>query len=268
MLGGERPSRERQCPFLLPAMQTETEKDQIPKFLFKPKVPQPRWRHRDCHLGSPGAEHSSFEGRGADRCDDEPAVAGAGVRPSGCCIPGPEARLCRPGLRQCLWPLAHPVSPEQPWLHGDCHSSGTYQGSCRQARGTLVLWGVEPLAHLGTVVAGHRGGDHASFLADDSSSESCSGNGSSTLNPSTSSSTQGDSTFPEMNGNGTAAPMDFTTSADDQPINLCDKLTPAHVTPSYQSDGCSADGLRSRVKYAVKTTAEVQPGLPAQHRGG
>lgn len=131
-----------------------------------------------------------------------------------------------------------------------------------------MLWGVEPLAHLGTVVAGHRGGDHASFLADDSSSESCSGNGSSTLNPSTSSSTQGDSTFPEMNGNGTAAPMDFTTSADDQPINLCDKLTPAHVTPSYQSDGCSADGLRSRVKYAVKTTAEVQPGLPAQHRGG
>uniref|UniRef100_A0A8C4TPD3 Nucleolar protein 4 like n=1 Tax=Falco tinnunculus TaxID=100819 RepID=A0A8C4TPD3_FALTI len=94
---------------------------------------------------------------------------------------------------------------------------------------------------------------------DDSSSESCSGNGSSTLNPSTSSSTQGDSAFPEMNGNGTAAPMDFTASADDQPINLCDKLTPAHVTPSYQSDSCSADGLRSRVKYAVKTTAESPP---------
>uniref|UniRef100_A0A8B9M9P8 Nucleolar protein 4 like n=1 Tax=Accipiter nisus TaxID=211598 RepID=A0A8B9M9P8_9AVES len=94
---------------------------------------------------------------------------------------------------------------------------------------------------------------------DDSSSESCSGNGSSTLNPSTSSSTQGDSAFPEMNGNGTAAPMDFTTSADDQPINLCDKLAPAHVTPSYQSDSCSADGLRSRVKYAVKTTAESPP---------
>ncbi|NXD52607.1 NOL4L protein, partial [Corvus moneduloides] len=94
---------------------------------------------------------------------------------------------------------------------------------------------------------------------DDSSSESCSGNGSSTLNPSTSSSTQGDSAFPEMNGNGTAAPMDFTASADDQPINLCDKLTPAQVTPSYQSDSCSADGLRSRVKYAVKTTAESPP---------
>ncbi|NWX56268.1 NOL4L protein, partial [Promerops cafer] len=94
---------------------------------------------------------------------------------------------------------------------------------------------------------------------DDSSSESCSGNGSSTLNPSTSSSTQGDSAFPEMNGNGTTAPMDFTASADDQPINLCDKLTPAHITPSYQSDSCSADGLRSRVKYGVKTTAESPP---------
>ncbi|KAM7150304.1 nucleolar protein 4-like isoform 2-T2 [Macrochelys suwanniensis] len=93
---------------------------------------------------------------------------------------------------------------------------------------------------------------------DDSSSESCSGNGSSTLNPSTSSSTQGDSTFPEMNGNGTAAPMDFTASAEDQPINLCDKLPPAHVTPSYQSDSC-ADGLRSRVKYTAKTTAESPP---------
>ncbi|NXE56584.1 NOL4L protein, partial [Casuarius casuarius] len=94
---------------------------------------------------------------------------------------------------------------------------------------------------------------------DDSSSESCSGNGSSTLNPSTSSSTQGDSAFPEMNGNGTAAPMDFAASADDQPINLCDKLAPAHGTPSYPSDSCSADGLRSRVKYAVKTAAESPP---------
>ncbi|NWV00563.1 NOL4L protein, partial [Upupa epops] len=92
---------------------------------------------------------------------------------------------------------------------------------------------------------------------DDSSSESCSGNGSSTMNPSTSSSTQGDSTFPEMNGNGTTAPMDFTASADDQPINLCDKLAPAHITPSYQSD--STDGLRSRVKYGVKTTSESPP---------
>lgn len=112
--------------------------------------------------------------------------------------------------------------------------------------------------HLGAVASGHPRGDRVSVLADDSSSESCSGNGSSTLNPSTSSSTQGDSAFPEMNGNGTAAPMDFTASADDQPINLCDKLTPAHVTPSYQSDSCSTDGLRSRVKYAVKTTAEVR----------
>lgn len=124
-------------------------------------------------------------------------------------------------------------------------------------------WTLQPL-HLGhgllstRSVKGDLGGDRTPLFADDSSSESCSGNGSSTLNPSTSSSTQGDSAFPEMNGNGTAAPMDFTASTDDQPINLCDKLTPAHVTPSYQSDSCSTDGLRSRVKYAVKTTAEVR----------
>nr|XP_028591451.1 nucleolar protein 4-like isoform X4 [Podarcis muralis] len=94
---------------------------------------------------------------------------------------------------------------------------------------------------------------------DDSSSESCSGNGSSTLNPSTSSSTQGDAAYPEMNGNGAAVPMDFSASSEDQPINLCDKLAPAHVTPSYQSDGCSADGLRSRAKYGAKSTAESPP---------
>ncbi|XP_043842095.1 nucleolar protein 4-like isoform X1 [Dromiciops gliroides] len=93
---------------------------------------------------------------------------------------------------------------------------------------------------------------------DDSSSESCSGNGSSTLNPSTSSSTQGDTSFPEMNGNGTVAPMDFTASTEDQPINLCDKLPPSHIPPSYPADSCS-DGLRSRVKYAVKTTPESPP---------
>lgn len=96
-------------------------------------------------------------------------------------------------------------------------------------------------------------------VPDDSSSESGSGNGSSTLNPSTSSSTQGDPAFPEMNGNGTAAPMDFAATAEDQPINLCDKLPPGTAlgTPSYSSDGCGTDGLRSRVKYGVKTTPEV-----------
>ncbi|KAF6088800.1 nucleolar protein 4 like [Phyllostomus discolor] len=98
---------------------------------------------------------------------------------------------------------------------------------------------------------------------DDSSSESGSGNGSSTLNPSTSSSTQGDPAFPEMNGNGAVAPMDFTATAEDQPINLCDKLPPGTVlgTPSYPSDGCGTDGLRSRVKYGVKTTPEVGEAL-------
>ncbi|XP_015422136.1 PREDICTED: nucleolar protein 4-like [Myotis davidii] len=96
---------------------------------------------------------------------------------------------------------------------------------------------------------------------DDSSSESGSGNGSSTLNPSTSSSTQGDPAFPEMNGNGAVAPMDFTAAAEDQPINLCDKLPPGTSlgTPSYPSDSCGTDGLRSRVKYGVKTTPESPP---------
>lgn len=97
------------------------------------------------------------------------------------------------------------------------------------------------------------------LVPDDSSSESGSGNGSSTLNPSTSSSTQGDPAFPEMNGNGAAAPMDFTATAEDQPINLCEKLPPGTAlgTPSYPSDGCGTDGLRSRVKYGVKSTPEV-----------
>lgn len=97
------------------------------------------------------------------------------------------------------------------------------------------------------------------LVPDDSSSESGSGNGSSTLNPSTSSSTQGDPAFPEMNGNGAVAPMDFTATSEDQPINLCDKLPPGTAlgTPSYPSDSCGTDGLRSRVKYGVKTTPEV-----------
>ena len=97
------------------------------------------------------------------------------------------------------------------------------------------------------------------LVPDDSSSESGSGNGSSTLNPSTSSSTQGDPAFPEVNGNGAVAPVDFAASAEDQPINLCDKLPQGSAlsTPSYPSEGCGADGLRSRVKYGVKTTPEV-----------
>ncbi|KAM7327078.1 hypothetical protein ACRRTK_013445 [Alexandromys fortis] len=113
------------------------------------------------------------------------------------------------------------------------------------------------------VAEGKKPGDVflASENLDDSSSESGSGNGSSTLNPSTSSSTQGDPAFPEMNGNGTAAPMDFTATAEDQPINLCDKLPPGTAlgTPSYPSDGCGTDGLRSRVKYGVKSTPESPP---------
>lgn len=53
--------------------------------------------------------------------------------------------------------------------------------------------------------------------------------------------------------------MDFTATAEDQPINLCEKLPPGTAlgTPSYPSDGCGTDGLRSRVKYGVKSTPEV-----------
>ncbi|XP_021562919.1 nucleolar protein 4-like [Carlito syrichta] len=103
---------------------------------------------------------------------------------------------------------------------------------------------------------------------DDSSSESGSGHGSSTLNPSTSSSTQGDPTYPEMNGTGSVAPMDFA-AAEDQPVDLCDKLPPGPAlgAPSYPSDGCGTDGLRSRVKYGVKATPEGGGGCPQMYQG-
>nr|XP_033818607.1 nucleolar protein 4-like isoform X1 [Geotrypetes seraphini] len=94
------------------------------------------------------------------------------------------------------------------------------------------------------------------FFHDDSSSESCSGNGFSTLNPSASSSTHGDGTFAELNGNGNSVSLAFT---EDQPINLSDKLEAIHGTTSYHSENCTAEELRSRVKYAVKATAESPP---------
>ncbi|NXU77559.1 NOL4L protein, partial [Oreotrochilus melanogaster] len=88
------------------------------------------------------------------------------------------------------------------------------------------------------------------------------------VSPNLSRGEQGQRAIPEMNGNGTTAPMDFTASADDQPINLCDKLAPAHVTPSYQSDSCSADGLRSRVKYAgLLTVTPVSSQSPPYSSG-
>ncbi|EHB00163.1 hypothetical protein GW7_21083 [Heterocephalus glaber] len=72
---------------------------------------------------------------------------------------------------------------------------------------------------------------------------------------------QGDPAFPELNGNGAVAPMDFTSTSEDQPINLCNKLPPdtAPGTPSYSSDGCGTDGLQSHVKYGLKTTPESPP---------
>lgn len=131
VLGGEGPRGERQCPFLLPAMQTETEKDQIPKFLFKPRRHGPRWRHGDRHLleglDGPGAGHGSVwravRDKGAE-LPDGPAATGTGVRPSSRCIPGPKAWLCRPGSRRRPRQLAHQASPTRPRPRRGFQSSG------------------------------------------------------------------------------------------------------------------------------------------------
>ncbi|XP_075427873.1 nucleolar protein 4-like [Ascaphus truei] len=91
---------------------------------------------------------------------------------------------------------------------------------------------------------------------DDSSSESCSGNGFSVLNPP---STALEGSLPDMNGNSTSSALELTAPSDDQPINLSDKLHPSLGAPPYTSDGCSTDALRSRVKYAIKATSESPP---------
>ncbi|XP_072412896.1 nucleolar protein 4-like b isoform X4 [Chiloscyllium punctatum] len=86
---------------------------------------------------------------------------------------------------------------------------------------------------------------------DDSSSECYSGNGSTTLNPATSNSTQGDSTFPEINGNSSTG-LDYSAGPDDQPVNLSERLQPG------QMDNGNIDGQRNRVKYTGKTTSNVR----------
>ncbi|XP_043566462.1 nucleolar protein 4-like b isoform X7 [Chiloscyllium plagiosum] len=86
---------------------------------------------------------------------------------------------------------------------------------------------------------------------DDSSSECYSGNGSTTLNPATSNSTQGDSTFPEINGNSSTG-LDYSAGPDDQPVNLSERLQPG------QMDNGNIDGQRNRVKYTGKTTSDVR----------
>ncbi|MEE6506518.1 hypothetical protein FKM82_007706 [Ascaphus truei] len=93
-------------------------------------------------------------------------------------------------------------------------------------------------------------------FSDDSSSESCSGNGFSVLNPP---STALEGSLPDMNGNSTSSALELTAPSDDQPINLSDKLHPSLGAPPYTSDGCSTDALRSRVKYAIKATSESPP---------
>ncbi|XP_048405733.1 nucleolar protein 4-like b isoform X3 [Stegostoma tigrinum] len=86
---------------------------------------------------------------------------------------------------------------------------------------------------------------------DDSSSECYSGNGSTTLNPATSNSTPGDSTFPEINGNSSTG-LDYSAGPDDQPVNLSERLQPG------QMDNGNIDGQRNRVKYTGKATSDIR----------
>ncbi|XP_053554692.1 nucleolar protein 4-like [Bombina bombina] len=93
---------------------------------------------------------------------------------------------------------------------------------------------------------------------DDSSSESCNGNGFSLLNPSnTPPNTAYDASLPDMNGNSSSSALEPT--ADDQPINLSDKMRPSLEVLPYTPDGCTTDALRSRGKYALKATSESPP---------
>ncbi|KAM4612438.1 nucleolar protein 4-like isoform 2-T2 [Discoglossus pictus] len=95
---------------------------------------------------------------------------------------------------------------------------------------------------------------------DDSSSESCNGNGFSLVNPSnTPSSSAYDASLPDMNGNSTSSALELTAPAEDQPINLSDKMRPSMEVPPYTSDGCTTDALRNRANYALKATSESPP---------
>ncbi|MBN3325188.1 NOL4L protein, partial [Atractosteus spatula] len=90
---------------------------------------------------------------------------------------------------------------------------------------------------------------------DDSSSESGSGNGLPTLNPPVPGSAADSSSYNEVNGNGAAAPLDFSTtssssSSEDQPVNLSERLPPGPLLCPFQPD--APDGLRGRSKYAGK----------------
>ncbi|XP_039591020.1 nucleolar protein 4-like b isoform X1 [Polypterus senegalus] len=96
---------------------------------------------------------------------------------------------------------------------------------------------------------------------DDSSSESGSGNGLLALTTSAPVTTPDDGNYTEVNGNGTVAPLDFSTtssssSSEDQPVNLSERLQPSHLPSPFQTD--APDGLRSRTKYAAKPTTELR----------
>uniref|UniRef100_A0A4W3JLD3 Nucleolar protein 4 like n=1 Tax=Callorhinchus milii TaxID=7868 RepID=A0A4W3JLD3_CALMI len=99
-----------------------------------------------------------------------------------------------------------------------------------------------------------NGPSHASH---DSSSECCSGNGSSALNPPAIGGSQGKNVSPDMNGNSSTG-LDYSGSSEDQPVNLSERLQPGHVTPAFQADNGSTDGQRNRVKYTGKTAPDVR----------
>ncbi|XP_072270348.1 nucleolar protein 4-like isoform X2 [Pyxicephalus adspersus] len=92
---------------------------------------------------------------------------------------------------------------------------------------------------------------------DESSSESCNGNSFSVANPSaTPTSSALNCTLPDMNGNPPAPTLEPTTTSDEQPMNLSDKVRPSPGVPPYPSD---AEALRSHGKYGTKATSESPP---------
>ncbi|CAI9597161.1 unnamed protein product [Staurois parvus] len=93
--------------------------------------------------------------------------------------------------------------------------------------------------------------DLALSHSDESSSESCNGNPFSVTNPSTT-----PTPLPDMNGNPPAPALEQTTTSEEQPINLSDKVRPSLGVPPYPSD---TEALRSRGKYALKATSESPP---------
>ncbi|KAM9296412.1 nucleolar protein 4-like [Gastrophryne carolinensis] len=92
---------------------------------------------------------------------------------------------------------------------------------------------------------------------DESSSESCNGNGFSAAAPSAAPASSAlNCLLPDMNGNTAAPAPEVTAPSEEQPMNLSDKTRPPAVTPTYAPD---AEALRGRGKYPQKATSESPP---------